>query len=481
MTSRSHPHFRSAALTLVAVSLTATGISATATPARGVAPEPAHSGLTGAMRGAGPVASAPAALPLPIPFPLPGAGAEPEPEPEVEVKGRSEPERNGLAKRLPLGPKDLEEKRSVRTLAKGVTLTVVHRGEGLGPRKGIDAATNGPWVVRALTIDPKVAEGHLATTYGPSVAGTTPTTELTRRADALAGVNASFFDLGSRLPGNPVGLTVARGRVLSEPTGMRSEVTLLVDSKRNELRIDRLRWTGQLRDEDGKRVLRLDKVNAVPRTPAACRRARTMATCTRTGQIAAFTAEFGKRTPRGPGLEVLLDRDGCAVKVASHRGMRLGKGRSSIQATGASARRVRALVKDGCVDIRHTVRDAKGRPVELNRSTAAVSGRFRLLDEGRIVAPTGRRHSFFARHPRTLAGTTWDGKIVLATIDGRSRRSVGATLREAAKVAWALGMRDAVNLDGGGSTTMSVRGKLANRVSGKRERAVSDALIWRRD
>ena len=79
-----------------------------------------------------------------------------------------------------------------------------------------------------------------------------------------------------------------------------------------------------------------------------------------------------------------------------------------------------------------------------------------------------------------MAGTTWDGKIVLVTIDGRSGRSVGATLREAGAVAWALGLRDAINLDGGGSTTMSIRGKLANSVSGRRERPVSDALVWRR-
>ena len=78
--------------------------------------------------------------------------------------------------------------------------------------------------------------------------------------------------------------------------------------------------------------------------------------------------------------------------------MRLGKHRSSIQATGKVARQLRALVKQGCVDVKHKVRDTKGRTVELSRSTAAVSGRFRLLDEGRIVAPAGRSDRFFARH-----------------------------------------------------------------------------------
>ena len=44
-------------------------------------------------------------------------------------------------------------------------------------------------------------------------------------------------------------------------------------------------------------------------------------------------------------------------------------------------------------------------------------------------------------------------------------------------MAEALGMDEALNLDGGGSTTMAVRGKVVNRPVGS-ERAVADALVW---
>jgi Phosphodiester glycosidase len=55
---------------------------------------------------------------------------------------------------------------------------------------------------------------------------------------------------------------------------------------------------------------------------------------------------------------------------------------------------------------------------------------------------------------------------------------VGATLRESALVMRALGAREAVNLDGGGSTTMVVRGRVVNRPSDPGgERAVSDGLF----
>ena len=64
------------------------------------------------------------------------------------------------------------------------------------------------------------------------------------------------------------------------------------------------------------------------------------------------------------------------------------------------------------------------------------------------------------------------------TVDGRQPRySVGVTLLEAARLMRALGASEALNLDGGGSTTMVVAGQLVNRPSDGTERAVSDALV----
>ena len=64
--------------------------------------------------------------------------------------------------------------------------------------------------------------------------------------------------------------------------------------------------------------------------------------------------------------------------------------------------------------------------------------------------------SFVAgRHPRTLAGVQEDGTLLLVTVDGRRAGwSAGVTLPEAARVMRALGARDALNLDGGGSTAL---------------------------
>ena len=84
-----------------------------------------------------------------------------------------------------------------------------------------------------------------------------------------------------------------------------------------------------------------------------------------------------------------------------------------------------------------------------------------------------------ARNPRTLAGVTGDGSLLLVTVDGRRAGwSAGVTLPEAARLMRSLGARDALNLDGGGSTAMTVRGRVVNRPSDAGgERSVSDALV----
>jgi len=82
------------------------------------------------------------------------------------------------------------------------------------------------------------------------------------------------------------------------------------------------------------------------------------------------------------------------------------------------------------------------------------------------------------RHPRTLLGVTKNGSLILATIDGRQPGiTVGANFHEAAQFMRWLGARQAINLDGGGSTTMVVGDKVVNHPSDGVERGVGDALL----
>jgi hypothetical protein len=77
------------------------------------------------------------------------------------------------------------------------------------------------------------------------------------------------------------------------------------------------------------------------------------------------------------------------------------------------------------------------------------------------------------RHPRTMVGWTAAGESLLVTVDGRQPGfSEGMTLGEAADLMIRLGAVEAINLDGGGSTTFVVKGAVANQPS--------DRLVRRR-
>ncbi|MFC3504664.1 phosphodiester glycosidase family protein [Micromonospora krabiensis] len=381
---------------------------------------------------------------------------------------------------LPLGDTDLTEVRTSSTLATGVTLTRIVRGTEPAPADQINTTTRGPWVVNVLTIDPRQAKGHLKATYGPNLSQVEKTTELVRASGALAGVNASFFTFtaSQQYPGDPVGLGLFGGKLLSEPTTDAAEVNFLVDANTNRATAGKLTWSGSVRNRQTGATLPLEFVNHPPVVPAECAAVSDQTQCGVPGDVTRFTPEFAAATPSGAGVEVVLDRLGCVVRTSTSRGTALAAGQTSLQATGRDATALLAVVSGGCVDNRSTLVDAEGRRFPVRPGLFGVNGRYRLTANGQVVVPEGAPgDSFFARNPRTVAGTTRDGKIVLATIDGRQTTSVGTTLAETAAVAQALGLRDAVNLDGGGSTAMAVDGALVNHPSGT-ERAVGDALVF---
>lgn len=379
---------------------------------------------------------------------------------------------------LPLGDDDLTEHRTVTPLATGVQLLRIVRGATPAPPGSIGTTSRGPWRVSVLTIDPKRARGHLRATYGRDLAQTEHTSALTRSAGGLAGVNASFFTFGKnpQHPGDPVGLSLYRGAVLSEPAAVRPEVDLVVDAKRNTVRIGRLTWSGTVKNRRSGKSLRLEHLNHPPVVPSRCSKLTDPTACRTSGDVVHFSSHFGP-TPAGSGVEVVLDRSGCVVKRARTRGTALAAGQTSVQATGRETVKLLAFTRKGCLTRTVKLYDEKKRKLKLHGQLYGVAGRYRLTRSGRVVVPTPTG-AFFARHPRTIAGTTADGRIVLATIDGRRTTSVGTTLAETAAVASALGMADAVNLDGGGSTAMSVRGAIVNQLSGSTERAVGDALVY---
>jgi len=106
----------------------------------------------------------------------------------------------------------------------------------------------------------------------------------------------------------------------------------------------------------------------------------------------------------------------------------------------------------------------------------AVGGHPRVVNDGAPIPDFAG--NCLERHPRTSAGFSADRTtLFLAVVDGRSTSSVGMTCAQLASLMVGLGAHDAINLDGGGSSTMwlSDRG-VVNRPSDGSQRVVRNHL-----
>ena len=135
-------------------------------------------------------------------------------------------------------------------------------------------------------------------------------------------------------------------------------------------------------------------------------------------------------------------------------------------------------------------------PPEWNQVCHAVGGRLRLLKNGKINqmlvdkhlenkkrhAPGKRSQELNLSHePRTALGYNAD-TLFLVVADGRQPKySTGLTLYELASILIELGATEAINLDGGSSSTFVVNDEVINQPSGQQEREVLNAVFITKD
>jgi hypothetical protein len=114
-------------------------------------------------------------------------------------------------------------------------------------------------------------------------------------------------------------------------------------------------------------------------------------------------------------------------------------------------------------------------PFDSSWMKGVVSGHPRLVTAGAALSFTGAFCT--ARHPRTAVGLSADHtKLYLAVVDGRQASSVGMTCAELSKLMKGLGAFEALNLDGGGSSTMVLGGSVVNSPSDGSERVTANHL-----
>jgi len=343
----------------------------------------------------------------------------------------------------------------------------------------------GPERINVLELDPALVHGVLS---NGRVAGRERVSTMARRVGAVAGVNGGYFGPS----GDPVGVLAIDGQLLSEPVDGRS--ALLVGPAGAS--VAPLRFSGSVTTNGVTRLI--DGVDRTRGRVPACggrggdvptSRPNAALTCTDASELVLLSPSYGARPPREGGVEAVL-RDGIVARVRGPGTGPVPRDGLLLTGTGDAARFLRnAALPRSRAEVALTLTAAR-RPIDLAQQALVVGGGPRLLRAGRVAVsarPEGfappQAPAFFgsfvaARQPRTLAGVRPDGTLLLVTVDGRRAGwSAGMTLPEAARLMRSLGARDALNLDGGGSSTMTVRGQVVSRPSDRGgERAVSDGV-----
>jgi hypothetical protein len=390
-----------------------------------------------------------------------------------------------------------------RLTAEGYAGTrVVYTGEDGG-------RTTGPWVVHVLEVDSRHLPAQRRPVLDAGLAtGIVPERELlsnlARRTGAIASLNGGYFVIGPAdgTPGDLAGISMLDGELVSESVGDR---TSLVLTKRGA-KVESVRTRLRAQASDGA-TREVDGLNRKPGLIRGCggtggdvptEEPKHDFTCTDASELILFTEAFGETTEPGEGAEAALDRHGRVIELRSTRGGAIPAGGSVLAGTGEGADWLRSHAQPGSRVVTRSSVDAGRGDGQADTAEAGRAGRTDIINGGPRLLRNGRpainafaegfhwpeNPEFYyrfgvRRNPRTLAGVTASGLVILAAVDGRRPgHSVGASFEESAAVMRALGARDALNLDGGGSTGMTIGPNLVTRPSDSTgERPIADAIL----
>ncbi len=340
-----------------------------------------------------------------------------------------------------------------------------------------------PWSFHILRVDRARTDLELRSQHAHGTAlGLSTVSEMIddvapTQGTPVAAVNGDFFMMPAKAhPGDPRGLQIVDGALVSAPSG---GVCFWMDAARqphtmNVTSLFKVFWP------DG------------TSTPLGLNETR------KTNGVVLFTPDAGWSTLTRNSRELILEREDGESWLPPIAGHTITARVREIRDTGNTPLRPDALVLSvhkkwspkvptvapGAVlkfsfetvpDMRAVPMALSGGPVLLHDGVIQSWPKAEKDKKGRPPPPEIR--TMREKHPRTALG--WNDRyFFLVVVDGRQTRlSIGMTLTELAQYMKSLGCREAMNLDGGGSSTMWLNNRVVNSPADEEERPVANALI----
>lgn len=307
--------------------------------------------------------------------------------------------------------------------------------------------------------------------------GLEKTSSIATRHGAFAAINAGFFRIDKSIfEGDDVGALKIDRKVLSESIANRIALFINNNLKQTDVNISHLNLHKEI--SINKKKFDLTGINRERKE----------------NDLVVFTPEYHRTTlTDASGLEIVV-QNGKITQILD------GKGSTTIPANGfvvSASGEMREQILE-IAKLKAKVKQAiyPVNPIESNlvwvspstdistyfSAEDIVSGVPQLIEDGKVDITWQEEKtskSFVeTHHPRTAVAKLKDGKFLMVTIDGRSEESGGMSLYQLADFLIEQGAIDAINLDGGGSSTMFLDGKIVNHPSDKEgERKVGDVIL----
>ncbi len=274
--------------------------------------------------------------------------------------------------------------------------------------------------------------------------------------NAIASINASYFSPGGLLYGITKidGMTAATGEFVRSGIGINSDGSVV---------FGKVRYLGTL--TAGGESLPIAGVN-IPRE---------------TNSVMIYNKLYGETTDTNDFGTEFVVQNGVVTSIFVNRGNSyIPPNGYIVSVHGTAAERLinvqpgdRVSLEENFINV-----DDTG---DFNIPDYVICAGPRLVKSGEIFVTSGEE-KFPAdigtgRAPRSAFGVTQYGDYIFAVVDGRQEHSKGCTLEEwAAILKNHFGAVDAINLDGGGSTELIVKGNMVNIPSDGHERKVGDII-----
>lgn len=312
------------------------------------------------------------------------------------------------------------------------------------------------FVVRADITNPNISTDVLLSEKGLST--TQRLSDMAARAQAVAAINGDFF-FGGGL-GAPLGPVITGGELLSSPS-LRKDLAVFGLCPDNSALVDNLTFQGQVWSLGASFSL------VGWNKPGDSYR-----------ELYGFDSRWGETTPANVpegSVAAVIRNNTVEELVPATGGIAILPGTQVLIGAGEAADFLNTYLTPGS-------------EVAIEMSTVpsweefvwAIGGGTALIKNGQIVPFT---HEIKGVNPRSAVGITRDGReLILAAADGRQEESRGLTQAEWAALLLNLGLYQALNLDGGGSTTLLARqpgedkAAIVNKPSDVKERPVSNGI-----